>query len=126
MKNALEENRWLLWLGLQRQTVDARERARDVVGAGLGLWVAGALTWLGWGASSPWLAAPMGASAVLLFGVPSSPLAQPWPMMVGNVMAALVGVAVFQAMGSTPTSAALAAGLALALMFPLRLSLIHI
>jgi len=120
MKNALEENRWLLWLGLQRQTVDARERARDVVGAVLGLWVAGALTWLGWGASSPWLAAPMGASAVLLFGVPSSPLAQPWPMMVGNVMAALVGVAVFQAMGSTPTSAALAAGLALALMFPLR------
>ena len=59
MKNALEENRWLLWLGLQRQTVDARERARDVVGAVLGLWVAGALTWLGWGASSPWLAAPM-------------------------------------------------------------------
>ena len=37
MKNALEENRWLLWLGLQRQTVDARERARDVVGAVLGL-----------------------------------------------------------------------------------------
>lgn len=120
MKNALEENRWLLWLGLQRQTVDARERARDVVGAVLGLWLAGALTWLGWGASSPWLAAPMGASAVLLFGVPSSPLAQPWPMMVGNVMSALVGVAVFQAMGSTPASAALAAGLALALMFPLR------
>ena len=36
MKNALEGNRWLLWLGLQRQTVDARERARDVLGAMLG------------------------------------------------------------------------------------------
>ncbi|OGA99312.1 MAG: hypothetical protein A3E25_07000 [Burkholderiales bacterium RIFCSPHIGHO2_12_FULL_69_20] len=120
MKNALEENRWLLWLGLQRQTVDARERVRDVVGAVLGLWVAGALTWLGWGASSPWLAAPMGASAVLLFAVPSSPLAQPWPVLVGNVMSAVVGVAVFRWLGPTPLSAALAAGLALALMFPLR------
>jgi hypothetical protein len=49
MKNALEGNRWLLWLGLQRQTVDARERARDVLGAMLGLWVAGALTVVGVG-----------------------------------------------------------------------------
>ncbi|MFN9503448.1 MAG: HPP family protein [Rubrivivax sp.] len=32
----------------------------------------------------------MGASAVLLFAVPSSPLAQPWPVMVGNVMSAPV------------------------------------
>ena len=120
MKNALEGNRWLLWLGLQRQTVDARERARDVLGAMLGLWVAGALTWWGWGAASPWLAATMGASAVLLFAVPSSPLAQPWPVMVGNVMSALVGVAVFRWLGPTPAAAALAAGLALALMFPLR------
>lgn len=106
----------MLWLGLQCQTVDARERARGAVGAVLGLWFAGALSWLGWGAGSPWLAAPMGASTVLLFGGPSSPLAQPWPMMVGNVMSALVGVAVFQAIGSTPVSAALAAGLALALL----------
>ena len=120
MKNALEGNRWLLWLGLQRQTVDARERGRDVLGAMLGLWVAGALTWWGWGATSPWLAATMGASAVLLFAVPSSPLAQPWPVMVGNVMSALVGVAVFRWLGPTPAAAALAAGLALALMFPLR------
>ena len=120
MKHALEANRWLLWLGLQRQTVDARERARDVLGAMLGLWVAGALTWWAWGATSPWLAATMGASAVLLFAVPSSPLAQPWPVMVGNVMSALVGVAVFRWLGPTPTAAALAAGLALALMFPLR------
>lgn len=101
IKNALEGIRWLLWLGLQRQTVDARERARDVVGAALGQWVAGGLTWWGRSASSPWLAATMGASAagasaVLLFAVPSSPLAQPWPVMVGNVMSALVGVAVYR------------------------------
>ncbi len=120
MKSTLADKRWWLWLGVQRQTVSQRERARDVLGAVLGLWLAGGLVWLGWGAQSLWLAAPMGASAVLLFAVPSSPLAQPWPMLAGNVMSALVGVAVLRWLGPTPVAAALAGGLALALMFPLR------
>jgi CBS domain-containing membrane protein len=41
-----------------------------------------------------WFIAPMGASAVLLFGVPSSPLAQPWSIVGGNVLSALIGVTV--------------------------------
>jgi CBS domain-containing membrane protein len=56
------------------------------------------------------LIAPIGASAVLVFAVPASPLAQPWPVLGGNAVSALVGVAVAQALG--PTS--LAAGLAVA------------
>ncbi|OYY62084.1 MAG: hypothetical protein B7Y51_09100 [Burkholderiales bacterium 28-67-8] len=120
MKNLLENSRWLLWLGFQRQTVDARERARDVTGAVLGLLLTGGLSWWAWGAESIWLGAPMGASAVLLFAVPSSPLAQPWPVVMGNFMAALVGVLVYRSLGATPLSAALAGGLALALMFPMR------
>lgn len=120
MKNLLENSRGLLWLGFQRQTVDARERTRDVTGAALGLLLTGGLSWWAWGADSVWLGAPMGASAVLLFAVPSSPLAQPWPVVVGNLMAALVGVFIFRTLGASPLSAALAGGLALALMFPLR------
>lgn len=73
MKNLLENSRWLLWLGFQRQTVDPRERARDVTGAVLGLLLTGGLSWWAWGAESVWLGAPMGASAVLLFAVPGSP-----------------------------------------------------
>lgn len=42
----------------------------------------------------PLIVAPMGASAVLLFAVPASPLAQPWPIVGGNTISALVGVAV--------------------------------
>lgn len=120
MKNLLEDNRWMLWLGFQRQTVDARERARDVAGAALGLLLTGGLSWWTWGADSLWLGGPMGATAVLLFAVPSSPLAQPWPVVVGNVVAALTGVLVYRTLGSTPLSAALAVSLTLALMFPLR------
>jgi len=41
----------------------------------------------------PWLVAPIGATAVLLFAVPASPLAQPWPVIGGNIISALVGVA---------------------------------
>src|SRR5690606_11931 len=40
------------------------------------------------------LMAPFGASAVLLFAVPNSPLAQPWSAIVGNVVAAVVAIAV--------------------------------
>lgn len=42
----------------------------------------------------PLIVAPMGASAVLLFAVPNSPLAQPWPLIGGNTISALVGVLV--------------------------------
>ena len=76
MKNLLENSRGLLWLGFQRQTVNARERTRDVLGAVLGLLLTGGLGWWAWGADSVWLGAPMGASAVLLFaamGVSAKP-----------------------------------------------------
>ena len=49
---------------------------------------------LGTSAAWAWLVAPMGASAVLIFAVPASPLAQPWPVIGGNVVSALVGVGV--------------------------------
>lgn len=56
----------------------------------------------------PLILAPMGASAVLLFAVPASPLAQPWPMIGGNVVSAAIGVAVVR----LPLDPALAVGLA--------------
>ncbi len=42
----------------------------------------------------PLLIAPIGASAVLAFAVPASPLAQPWPVIGGNMLSALVGVGI--------------------------------
>jgi CBS domain-containing membrane protein len=40
------------------------------------------------------LVAPIGASAVLVFAVPTSPLAQPWPVIGGNFVSALAGIGV--------------------------------
>jgi len=45
----------------------------------------------GFGGSAPLLTASIGSSAVLAFALPASPMAQPWPVIGGNVVSALVG-----------------------------------
>jgi CBS domain-containing membrane protein len=59
----------------------------------------------------------MGASAVLVFGVPSSPMAQPWAVVGGNSISALVGVACVHAVPEIHVAAALAVALAIGAMF---------
>ena len=58
----------------------------------------------------------MGASAVLVFAVPASPLAQPWPVVGGNVLSCLVGVAVAHLLTPSPLAAGVAVGLAILAM----------
>lgn len=73
-----------------------RDRLVACCGALIGIGLTGLLCALVFGRGShlPFLVAPMGASAVLLFAVPASPLAQPWSIIGGNTISALVGVAV--------------------------------
>lgn len=65
---------------------------------------------------SPLLVAPIGASAVLIFAVPASPLAQPWPVIGGNIISAFVGLAVAWAISDVMIAAACAVALAIAVM----------
>jgi CBS domain-containing membrane protein len=62
----------------------------------------------------------MGASAVLLFAVPASPLAQPWSVIGGNLISAAIGVTVAQWIGDPILAAALALAAAVGVMFALR------
>ena len=71
-------------------------------------------------AALPFIVAPMGASAVLLFAAPASPLAQPWPVVGGNVISSLVGVLTARAVSSTAAAAAIAVAAAIAIMMGLR------
>jgi len=101
--------------------VDRRERWRALLGAGLGVLVTGMLCrWLAPSAGAPWLVAPMGASAVLVFAVPSSPLAQPWPVVAGNTLSALVGVLCAMFIPDPTWAGAVAVAVAIGLMFWLR------
>ncbi|MEW5688400.1 MAG: HPP family protein [Pseudomonadota bacterium] len=79
-----------------RAPIPPREALRAGLGAGLGVVACGlAARWLTEGrfSAEPLLIAPLGASAVLMFAIPASPLAQPRAVIGGNVIAALVGVA---------------------------------
>lgn len=62
------------------------------------------------------LMAPFGATAVLVFGVPDSPLAQPKNVIVGHVITASVGLIFTHFIGVTPFTLALASGVAVSLM----------
>lgn len=62
------------------------------------------------------LIAPFGASAVLLFGVPNSPLSQPWSAVVGNGVSAMTGVAATLWIPDPALAAAVATGGAILLM----------
>lgn len=66
------------------------------------------------------MVASMGASAVLLFAVPHGALSQPWAVLVGHVVSAVIGVTCARLVGDTMLAAALAVGLAIAAMHYLR------
>lgn len=85
-----------------------------VIGIALTIIVSGGLPPLG--PDLPIIVAPLGASAVLVFAVPASPLAQPWSVVGGNVLSTLVGVAAFQVIPSLPLAAGCAVGGAILVM----------
>ncbi len=64
--------------------------------------------------------ASMGASAVLVFAVPHGPLSQPWPLVGGHLVSALVGVSCAKLIPHSALSAAAAVALAIGLMHYLR------
>lgn len=67
-----------------------------------------------------YLIAPFGASAVLLFAAPSSPLAQPWSVIVGNSASACVVVLVCMAMPDPFWRVIISVGAAIVVMILLR------
>ncbi|HYD95983.1 MAG TPA: HPP family protein [Noviherbaspirillum sp.] len=113
---------WLRETVPQASAVGGAERLRACCGTLLGVFLTGLLTRLILGADAvtPAIIAPVGASAALVFALPSSPLAQPWPIIGGNIVSALIGVACAQWIGEPVLAAALAVAGAIAAMFALR------
>jgi CBS-domain-containing membrane protein len=88
------------------------DMVRSWLGAALSIGLLGLLS--AW-SHYPLLAAPFGASAVLIFGHPGSPLAQPRNLVLGNTLAAVISVACVWMFGATPLAMGLAVGLAIVL-----------
>ena len=114
---------WLRSFVPQPNTVPRGERMRAVAGALVGLFVTAMLSDMltaGSGIVPLALVAPMGASAVLLFCVPASPLAQPWSVIGGNTISALIGILCAQTVSHPALAAPLAGACAIFVMFLLR------
>ncbi|MEO6179128.1 MAG: HPP family protein [Devosia sp.] len=80
--------------------------------------VGGIAAWTG----LPMLLAPFGATAVLLFGQPDSPLSQPANLFGGYLTAAIVSVAVLSVLPPVWWAATIAVGLVIGAMLLLRVT----
>ncbi|MFP8967959.1 HPP family protein [Pokkaliibacter sp. CJK22405] len=74
------------------------------------------LAYLGQWSGLPWLMAPFGATCVLLFAVPGSPLAQPRNVIGGHLLTCVVGLVLLYSFGQAPWVLAVGVGAGIALM----------
>lgn len=95
-----------------------KERLIGCIGALIGICVTGLVCGFVFGDDPqlPLIVAPIGASAVLLFAVPASPLAQPWSIIGGNTISALIGVSVTYIVADQMLAIGLAVALAILAM----------
>lgn len=117
----LNEIRMLL--GIERNTTSHLEKLLSALGAFLGI---GAIWWgMHWyfpsgfmhSTGSLLMVTSMGATAVLLFAVPHGTLSQPWAVLGGHTLSALVGVSCQLLFPDQFWTPALAVGLAVGAMY---------
>ncbi|MES2016608.1 MAG: HPP family protein [Pseudomonadota bacterium] len=98
-----------------------QEQLRTALGAGVAILLTGAIghAYLG-DQGTPWLAMSMGASAILMFGLPGSPLAQPWSFVGGHLVSAVIGITCARAIAAPWLACGIALGLAIGAMLMLR------
>jgi len=113
---------WLKRFVPEPMAMSHGERLRAGLGIVIGLGLTGVVCslWQGNVLIAPLLIAPMGASAILMFAVPASPLAQPWSVVGGHLVAALVGVTVAHWLHPPLVAAAVAVMAAMLAMSALR------
>ena len=114
--------RYSFYFGGDQPAVSWAERLRSVFGAFIGLMlVIATAKYLGeLNNISEWLMASLGASALLVFALPGSPMAQPWAVIAGNTLSALVGISVLHVVNEPLIAMPLAASLSILGMFVLR------
>lgn len=101
--------------------INRKEGLRMVVGAALGVLIVALFSrWMGAALPGPWMVAALGASAVLVLGMPTSPMAQPWPVIAGSTLSAMVGAACAALIPDAAVAGSIAVGAAIAVMLALR------
>lgn len=97
--------------------VDWKEKLRSALAACLAIFLTGLISSRfieGGGLQT--LVASMGASAVILFAVPHSPMARGWPLVAGHLLSGFIGVLTARLVSDVWPAAAISVGLAIFLM----------
>ena len=102
-------------------TVSTAEKLASTFGGITGIFLIAWISFQFTGSSGAALIVPsMGASAVLVFGVPHGKLSQPWALFGGHMVSAIVGVTCYQLVPDIFLAAGLAVGLAIGAMHVLN------
>ena len=114
--------RWFHYFGQDQAQVAWSEKVRSSFGAFIGLLCTLTLgKFLGeFAGINEWVLASLGASALLIFVLPSSPMAKPWAVIGGNTISALIGISCNFFISNPLIALPLAAGCAIMGMFLLR------
>lgn len=102
-------------------SVSAAEKLASTLGGIIGIFLIAWISFQITGASGAALIVPsMGASAVLVFGVPHGKLSQPWALFGGHIVSAIIGVTCYQFVPNIYLAAGLGVGLAIGAMHVLN------
>ena len=117
-------NNWLLirrWLGIELVEVSRTEKLVAALGGGSAILALIAVSRLALPtAGATAVITSMGASAVLLFAVPHGQLSQPWAVVAGHGVSAVIGVTCAHLIPQPMLAAACAVGLAIGTMHQLK------
>ena len=114
--------RYAFYFGGDQPFVSWAERLRSSAGALVGLMLVMTVAKLlgEFAGIDEWLMASLGASALLVFALPGSPMAQPWAVIAGNTVSALIGISIVIVVPEPLLAMPIAASLAILGMFILR------
>ncbi len=105
-------------IGFSCQKMNLREKLLSTLGGFLGIFAIFVTSqWLLDPAISVMIVPSMGASAVLLFAAPHAPFSQPWNVIGGHAISAVIGVACWQWIPDHAVAASASVGLAIGAMY---------
>ena len=111
---------WIDWFGVMLDTTSHREKLIAAVGATVGVFAVYEVSALALGTDGLFLVASMGASAILVFTAPHGQFSQPWAVIGGHTIAALIGEGTARLIPDPLIAGPLAVGLAAVVMLYLR------
>ena len=104
-------------LGIDKNSTSHTEKLISVAGVLIGLITIREISsWYLADTGSLLMIASMGASAVLIFGMPHGALSQPWPVLAGHLVAAFIGVTISRYFATEWWTPALAVALSMGAM----------